>query len=200
MMQAREQFNNGNLWTVAQWLLACRGRSATDARDFVFAGLSLIDPDFLSIQQSLLLQQTVPRTDSNHLFVQRRYYPQSILPRGVKRQPLISQDDKISVVASLSNLLPNGLWSSLKPDYTASKAETFVNAAACLLSHSGTAELLSIAGRATRPDKYRTGFFVAQGDHEEDEPLPSWVPDLGSWTVCLKLLRFPESLNWFYAD
>jgi hypothetical protein len=51
-LQAREAFQQGNMGTLRQWLWACRGRSATDPRDTVFAGLSLIKPEMLVIDST----------------------------------------------------------------------------------------------------------------------------------------------------
>ncbi|KAI1748115.1 heterokaryon incompatibility protein-domain-containing protein [Xylaria castorea] len=52
--------NGGITWTIEQWLEKCRGRKATDTRDLVYAGLSLMDPKTLSIDRHLQLR--VPDT------------------------------------------------------------------------------------------------------------------------------------------
>jgi hypothetical protein len=81
-------------------------------------------------------------------------------------------------------LTPKGLWPYLSADYTVEDADVFVNAAACLISHTGTSELLSIASRVRRPTTYSADWWVAPIDIRADvDCLPSWVPTPGSWTV-----------------
>ena len=38
----RKHFQNGGIWTIEEWLTAVRGHSASDDRDYVYAGLSLL--------------------------------------------------------------------------------------------------------------------------------------------------------------
>ncbi|KAI1314023.1 hypothetical protein F5Y03DRAFT_380872 [Xylaria venustula] len=67
LFESRQQFQQGIKWSVEEWLHLTRGRSASDNRDFVNAGLALIRQESLTIDQSLQLEdaftlsQTGPR-------------------------------------------------------------------------------------------------------------------------------------------
>jgi hypothetical protein len=185
MLQARDCFQQGKMWTLLEWMLACRGRLATDPRDLVFAGLSLVDPKSLMIDSSLLMQDSrPPTTGSRPIFTHSMYYPQQIPPRGIKADDRSFSTRKFASSIESHSLVPNGLWSALKADYTVDNAEVCVNSAACFLTQSGTRELLSIAACTSRSNAYAFEGCISAGDHEVLEDLPSWVPVPGSWTVC----------------
>ncbi|KAH7414564.1 heterokaryon incompatibility protein-domain-containing protein [Phaeosphaeria sp. MPI-PUGE-AT-0046c] len=201
-LEARETFQQGDKWTIRQWLMICRGRLATDPRDMVFAGLSLIRPDLLIIDQSLQCSEPVPLRDNSALpFLLRKYYPQVIPLAGLKQSGRPGRRDRTSLILQSSPVLPKGLWPKLYADYKASVPEVLVNTAACILTHSGTEEILSLAARTSRPDKFASGWWVVPGDQLAKgkapgdqraegkaldhqlavERLPSWVPAPGSW-------------------
>lgn len=183
-LEARVAFVKGSMWTLRQWLLACRGRSATDPRDLVFGGLSLIKPETLRVDQSLLLVDCAPLdTAPRTLFPLRRYYPQLIPPRKTTLRP--SQSKISSSTTERTSLLPDGLWPALKADYTVDIAEVFVNTAACLITHTGTREVLSVAARTSCPEMYLNEWWLSPSDKIAAEELPSWAPSPGSWTVSM---------------
>lgn len=187
-LQAREAFQQGDMWTLRQWLWACRGRSATDPRDLVFAGLSLIKPGMLTIDSNLCIVESAPlETAAERVFPRRHYYPQTIPPLRMKNASRSLHTEMANSTTELSSLLPKGLWPTLKADYTVDPAEVLVNTAACLLTHTGTRELLSIAARTSRPNAYTSEWWVSPGDNLVVEDLPSWAPAPGSWTVCAVL-------------
>lgn len=184
-LQARDYFQQGRMWTLLEWMLACRGRLATDPRDLVFAGLSLVDPENLMIDSSLLMQDSKPTiTGPGPILTRSMYYPQKIPPLGIKADDRSFSKRKLASSIKSHSLIPNGLWSALQADYTVDNAEVFVNTAACLLTQSSTRELLSIAARTSRPSAYASDWWISAGDHTSLEDLPSWVPVPGSWTVC----------------
>ncbi|KAI1085390.1 heterokaryon incompatibility protein-domain-containing protein [Whalleya microplaca] len=66
MLEGRENFHQGFKWSLEQWLKISRGRKTTDPRDFVNAGLALIKPETLYIDQSILLDVS-PATRQSRL-------------------------------------------------------------------------------------------------------------------------------------
>ena len=65
-LQARDYFQQGIMWTLSECLLACSGRSATDVRDLVFAGLSLVNTKGLVIDPNILLEDSETTTTGSH--------------------------------------------------------------------------------------------------------------------------------------
>lgn len=182
-LEARQTFQQGALWTLPQWLLACKGRFATDPRDFVFAGLSLIKPELLTIDTRLHNTQVEPaKPNIAPRFERRRYYPRQLPPYGVTWDCRGSIDSSYDPAGKRVSLLPKGLWPKLQADYGTDKAEVLINTAACLLTHNQCRELLSMSARTSDLD-YVWGLW-SQGDISTDhDGLPSWVPSLGSWMV-----------------
>lgn len=56
LLNAREKFDVDKLWDLGEFLLTVRGRSSSEPRDMVFAGLGLIDKASLSIKGELTQQ------------------------------------------------------------------------------------------------------------------------------------------------
>jgi hypothetical protein len=191
-LEARETSQRGDKWTLRQWLMVCRGRLATDPRDLVFAGLSLITPDLLVIDQSIQCNESAALRDSVALpFHLRKYYPQVIPPAGLKQPDRPGRRGRNSSILQSSLILAKGLWPELNARYKASISEVFINTAACLLTHTGTEEILSIAARTSCSEKLALQWIVpddqlAQKDLLPGETLPSWVPAPWNWTVIVK--------------
>ncbi|KAH9898686.1 heterokaryon incompatibility protein-domain-containing protein [Xylariomycetidae sp. FL2044] len=61
LLEAREHFKQGRQWSLDEWLRLSKGRKASDARDFVYAGLGLIKPESLKIDPDIRLPP--PATD-----------------------------------------------------------------------------------------------------------------------------------------
>jgi hypothetical protein len=187
-LETRDTFQQGEMWTLRQWLMVCRGRLATNSRDLIFAGLSLIKPDLLVIDQSLQCSTPTPLRDSSHLpFFRRKYYPQIIPPVGLKHPGRPSRGGGTSFIPQSSSIIPKGLWPKLSADYEVCIPEVLVNTAACLLTHTGTEEILSIAARTSRPEKFASWWWIAPGDQLAEESLPSWAPAPGTWAVFANL-------------
>lgn len=187
-LDARKEFAKGNKWTLLQWFRACNGRLASVAKDYIFGGLSLVKEDCLVIDQHL---QT----------------PETFTPPLTRRRPVGGREpnditatadptSKFSAPAPSvdQSLTPKGLWPKLAPDYSASDAEVFVNAAACLLSHASLEDLLRIAGRLRDRHQFRTSEALRPHELEAFSGLPSWVPAIGSWMV-----RIVISVPWCVA-
>ncbi|KAI0538714.1 hypothetical protein GGR58DRAFT_500883 [Xylaria digitata] len=121
LLESRDFFQRGMKWSLEEWLRLTRGRSASDTRDFVNAGLALVRQASLTIDQSMQLEDGFPSSRSG--------------PR---------------------------LWPSLRATAGVDKFEVMLNLAACLLTQSQSAFLLSL---------------VSLGN---DSRLPTWVPDPGS--------------------
>ncbi|KAI0430108.1 heterokaryon incompatibility protein-domain-containing protein [Xylaria sp. FL1042] len=64
LLESREIFQQGMMWSLEEWLHLTRGRSATDNRDFVNAGLALIRQESLTIDQSLQLEDAFPKSQT----------------------------------------------------------------------------------------------------------------------------------------
>lgn len=184
-IQARDTFIKDRMWTLWEWILACRGRLATDPRDLVFAGLSLVHPERLTIDSSLLKQDSGPIvSDSTPILTRKNCYPRSIPPQGMKVEDRSLSPQNRAFFNETKSLIPNGLWSTLQADYTVDIAEVLVNTAACFLTQSGTREVLSIAARTSDPSEYTYDWWIPTDDYQISEELPSWVPVYGLWTVC----------------
>jgi hypothetical protein len=184
MLQARRTFQSGGLWTLKEWLVTCRGRSATDPRDLVFGGLSLIKPELLRMNAGIRLAEPAPlRAVSKVSLVRRKYYPRTIPPPHMKDALQIHRIRGHKSYIERGPLIPNRLWPGLRPDYTVDTAEVLVNTAACLLSHTGAAEILSIAARPSLPTVYSSKWWIAASDKPIVDDLPSWAPTPGSWAV-----------------
>lgn len=52
-LQMRQRFQDGKRWTLPEWLQIVKCRKATDVRDALFAGMAVIQPDQLAIDQNL---------------------------------------------------------------------------------------------------------------------------------------------------
>ncbi len=183
-LQARDTFRDGGLWTLRQWYLVVRGRSATDPRDLIFAGLSLIKPDLLRIDPALLCANPVPEPAVYKVqFALRRYYPRLIPSQNSKNAQRTFQGKKTTKDVTQMPLIPSGLWPKLRVDYTADMAEVFLQAAACLLTHTGTKEILSLAARTNRREAYYLRWLFCPEDEIAVEDIPSWIPVPGSFTV-----------------
>ncbi|KAI0140471.1 hypothetical protein GGR57DRAFT_520777 [Xylariaceae sp. FL1272] len=76
LLESRQLFQNGRKWSVEEWLYLTRGRSASDSRDFVNAGLALIRQQSLQIDQSLQLEASAPaKNDGPRLWSHLRATP-----------------------------------------------------------------------------------------------------------------------------
>ncbi|QMW33964.1 hypothetical protein G4B84_009430 [Aspergillus flavus NRRL3357] len=177
VLLARKAIAQGHKLTLREWLLTCKGRSATDPKDFVFGGLSLIYPESLRIDKQRL--QPGDYANSTH--------PPPLPPRPGTRapnsnQPTMERPTAMVGVSISSVPLPKGLWSVIEIDYKASEAEILVNVAACLLSQNEphSLDLLSIAARPRDADDLLKAPLKCKSSKTYD--LPSWVPALGSWT------------------
>ncbi|KOC09605.1 hypothetical protein AFLA70_1g009091 [Aspergillus flavus AF70] len=177
VLLARKAIAQGHKLTLREWLLTCKGRSATDPKDFVFGGLSLIYPESLRIDKQRL--QPGDYANSTH--------PPPLPPRPGTRapnsnQPTMERPTAMVGVSISSVPLPKGLWSVIEIDYKASEAEILVNVAACLLSQNEphSLDLLSIAARPRDADDLLKAPLKCKSSRTYD--LPSWVPALGSWT------------------
>ncbi|KAI1740030.1 heterokaryon incompatibility protein-domain-containing protein [Xylaria scruposa] len=58
LLESRDFFQQGMQWSLEEWLRLTKGRSASDNRDFVNAGLALVRPASLTIDQSMQLEDT----------------------------------------------------------------------------------------------------------------------------------------------
>ncbi|KAI0555556.1 hypothetical protein F4679DRAFT_594040 [Xylaria curta] len=58
LLESRDFFQQGMQWSLEEWLRLTKGRSASDNRDFVNAGLALIRQASLAIDQSMQLEDT----------------------------------------------------------------------------------------------------------------------------------------------
>ncbi|KAI8954141.1 hypothetical protein F4801DRAFT_587797 [Xylaria longipes] len=121
LLESRDFFQRGMKWSLEEWLRLSSGRSATDNRDFVNAGLSLVRQASLTIDQSMQLEDAFSSSQSGPI-----------------------------------------LWPCLRATAGVDKFEVMLNLAACLLTQSQSAFVLSL------------------GSLGNDSRLPTWVPDPGS--------------------
>ena len=119
--------HGGEKWTLQQWLFMAKGRKASDAKDLVFAGLSLIRPEHLIIDQSFQAQDKVSHT----------------------------QQSKEHVHNESSNRRDK-LWDMLHVDYNAETSTVLLNLAACILSHYDLHGLLEFTLRFRCRPSYAT--------------------------------------------
>ncbi|KXJ89561.1 heterokaryon incompatibility protein-domain-containing protein [Microdochium bolleyi] len=183
-LDARKEFARGNKWSLMQWFHTCNGRLASVGKDYVFAGLSLVRQDCLDIDQNLQATEPCPP------LLPQRPVGGLVLDETNTVGGLSS---KFSAPAPAANqsLTPRGLWPKLTPDYSASDAEVFVNAAACLLSHASLEDFLRLAARLRDKHQFRTTDSLRPRDLEAFSGLPSWTPAIGSWMSCLTMDLVP---------
>ncbi|KXJ85797.1 heterokaryon incompatibility protein-domain-containing protein [Microdochium bolleyi] len=170
-LRARESFAMGYKWTLLQWFQACKGRAASEGKDFVFGGLSLVREDCLSIDQSL--QTSVSAFSKT-----------TRLGKDIEHSSNASNTVG-SAAEAPTTLTPRGLWSRLAPDSSAVACEVFVNATACLLTHEPVEEVLKMSARLRDKHRYRTRKTTQPLDDKAFSGLPSWVIAIGSWTCGL---------------
>ncbi|KAF1849051.1 uncharacterized protein K460DRAFT_404301 [Cucurbitaria berberidis CBS 394.84] len=121
LLHSKELFERGEKWTLARWLKTTKGRKATESKDVVFAGLSLLEPSTLLIDQSLQLE------DSN------------------LSHPRSSHSSEAPITT-----FPK-LWPSLHADYSVETFGVLLNLAACLLTSSTWQDLFYMALRFRDP-------------------------------------------------
>jgi len=125
MLASMSSSRDEEKWTLQQWLRMVKSRKARDAKDMVFAGLSLIRPEDLTIDLSLQAQG--PDSHSHNPKAQGH----KPLPKGPKK-----------------------LWDVLHADYNAETSTVLLNLAACILSHYDLPVLLDITLLFRRPPSY----------------------------------------------
>ncbi|KAH7031467.1 heterokaryon incompatibility protein-domain-containing protein [Microdochium trichocladiopsis] len=184
-LKAREEFARGNKWTLLQWFQACKGRLASVGKDYVFAGLSLVQEDCLSIDQRLQIAPTLPvrgeeTTDASASLN---------LPIEISHQGSLDSQGPMT----------RALWPALVPNYSVQDVEVFVNAAACILTHATLEDLLRVASRLRDKHQFRAAFEPQPHEPEAFSGLPSWVPALGSWTSALLADLVPSTVNSPFA-
>ncbi|CAI6234517.1 unnamed protein product [Periconia digitata] len=164
LLSSRDLIAQGKRFSIEKWSELCSKHEASDARDMLYGGLSLIQPDSLVINGALKPQ---------------------ILARDTT---IASNSDTVSSPAmDPSNV---ALWSVLHADYNASVSFVLLNLAACLLSRSNSLVLLSLASRFPTLDSDEVVVSLqGQIDVKVEDPFPSWYPLPWSATS-----RFVENL------
>lgn len=161
-------------WSLHKWLETCMGRAASDDKDLVFAGLSLVQPDLLQIRQSFQLSEA-----SRGPLPPRPFLPSR---PSVRPDPLpLPPQSGVQAVAQSHRSPARGsgdveLWPQLKADYSTSRHEVLLNLAACVLSGPDPTALLSISSR------YRARSVSASSSGYNPILAPSWVPALAPWS------------------
>lgn len=141
-------------WTLARWLQVCKGRRASKVEDLVFAGLTLISPDQLRIEEDLLMPPPLP--------------PRPGAPRpsrhSMEHRPPLSS---------------GGLWQNLKSKCEATSEEVLLNLSACIMSQPNGIHILS----ATSSFKPVIERKPSNRDPDPTQrALPSWLLDPSSWS------------------
>lgn len=151
-----EFFRAGGLLTLEQWLHLCKDREATDARDLIYAGLSIIKPESLKIDKDLQL---------------------GILESVASDRCL----EKSSGSFRRHHDNASHLWEELYPTYTVGEPEVMLNLAACLLSKpQGIDNLFRIVLRFRDPIAIalpELSSKIWNGPLRDIPDLPSWVPN-----------------------
>ncbi|KAH7024524.1 heterokaryon incompatibility protein-domain-containing protein [Microdochium trichocladiopsis] len=177
---SHEGFSRDSKGTLINWLRVCMGRQATHDKDFVFAGLSLIREDLLTIDQSLQPVVTPPAPPP----------PESGIAGHQHNKRSMHDYD------GASSITPNGLWPVLAARPAVSAPEVLVNAAACLLTHESVETLFTLASRM--PEEYHLNDKVSTVPREigkTAQTLPSWVPAPGSWKSEATSDLIPPKIN-----
>lgn len=151
LMNARILVAQGQRFSIEKWSELCSEHKASDARDMLYGGLSLIQPEHLVI--NVALKPHILAGDA------------SIEKTG---------DAIGSLAMDFSNV---ALWSVLHADYNASIAFVLLNLAACLLSRPNNLILLSLASRFPTLDSEEVVVSLpGQLDVKVKDPFPSWYP------------------------
>lgn len=150
LLNSRDFIMKGQRFSIETWGELCADHEASDARDMLYGGLSLIDPDSLMINVGLK--------------------PQTL---GMEPLPEEKNDTTDFFPRDFTNL---SLWPTLHADYNASISWVLLNFAACLLSRPNNLFLLSLA---SRNPKHEIGGAVPLRSYSEpkfEDPFPSWYP------------------------
>ncbi|KAJ5738354.1 hypothetical protein N7493_001509 [Penicillium malachiteum] len=78
ILLARSGFTSGHRLTLREWLWASQGRLAEDGRDFIFGGLSLIDPGSLKIKKTILQNTIFDPKDQDSLPTSSSHIPRGL--------------------------------------------------------------------------------------------------------------------------
>ncbi|KAI4913049.1 uncharacterized protein J4E92_009921 [Alternaria infectoria] len=125
MLSSMNSSHDEEKWTLQQWLQMAKSRKAGDAKDVVFAGLSLIRSEHLTIDTSLQARG-------------RGFHCRN--PKGREQMP--SSEGQMK------------LWDMLHADYNAETSTVLLNLAACILSHYDLSTLLDTTLRFRRPPSH----------------------------------------------
>ncbi|KAF2870895.1 hypothetical protein BDV95DRAFT_70783 [Massariosphaeria phaeospora] len=158
LLESRENFKNGQQWPLHQWLEMVKGRKATELKDYVYAGLALIQPGHLAIDTGLQLSEERPCT-----------------PRATRN----IHESELKVQEKLP-LTKRRLWPGLRADIDADATEVFLNLAACILSQPRGIDILTMSARFRDP-KMLNNFRNQRADKTTGLlELPSWIPNPSS--------------------
>lgn len=158
------QLDQQHSWTLETWLQVCRRKRAKDPRDLIFAGLGLIKPELLAIDQTLkeaVKPPPLPPRPGVHLDLCKRLNPPKDLP---------SQGQSFL-------LTHNDLWSVIRANYKAQLPEVLLNLAACLLSQPNGVDLLFKIATLYRGHSSYTETRTAN----QLDLMPSWIPYPRDW-------------------
>ncbi|KAI1495885.1 heterokaryon incompatibility protein-domain-containing protein [Biscogniauxia marginata] len=75
LLNSRAEFTSGGQVMLEDWLRMCKGRQTTDVKDYIYAGIALVQPESLSIDQSIQLAEPVPSANTSNLIASRRLWP-----------------------------------------------------------------------------------------------------------------------------
>lgn len=117
LLNSSGTFDASRKITLLDWLNTVQGRKASDARDMIFAGLSLVQPDHFVINQALQLPTRSELADEN------------------------------SIESGEATVSDRRLWETLHVDYGVDTEHVLLNLAACILSHWDLDTLFSITLR-----------------------------------------------------
>ncbi|KAH7407403.1 heterokaryon incompatibility protein-domain-containing protein [Cadophora sp. MPI-SDFR-AT-0126] len=135
VLAARKLFQTGYRWDLEEYLLASRGRQATDPRDLIFAGLALLDRLSLKIQEGIQLEAEPildpSIKDDDVILSESEQNP------TLSHEPFDILETMPSETSSAQSARPTPSWTELHIDYAVSTLEVFSNWAAAMF-HSRT--------------------------------------------------------------
>ncbi|KAH8678284.1 heterokaryon incompatibility protein-domain-containing protein [Xylariales sp. PMI_506] len=164
VLNSGQFFSEGGKWSLEQWLYTIKGRRVGEARDIVYGGLSLINPNSLTIDRDLQLRQILPPLPPHP---------------GLKTS-------NASSVWQQQHTIDNepALWHSIRADYEVETPEVFLNIAACLLSQpkglNGLLSVLALFADSSLVTDTSLDDFIGH-DASLAKRIPSWVPNPRFW-------------------
>lgn len=176
LLETRRMLQNGATISLEQWLDLCKGREASDPRDFINGGLALVHTDDLEINNGLHARDNQEALELwPHLKADYSFSTTDAL-RNLAAC-LLSRPGGISLLLSISSRVRDG--QGIDADYSAAQIIDIYHSRLFAFPGSRAQKVLAIADHLSTES---VGEFSAEDADSELRAMPSWIPNLGSFS------------------